>query len=94
MGVILFVFQLLGGFSNPFMSGGLFYPHKLEESFHHLGVSGLLRGCLVSGLRKGVWFTYCQIYRNGCKLYANCVDPDLTPRSMVSGLGLLCLLMS
>ena len=45
--------------------------------------------------KRGVWlvFIITMVYRNSCT-YANSVDPDQTPLSAASDLGLHCLPMS
>ena len=63
------------------MSSGLFYLKSLDKSISYLKdvcCFFLLLPCFV------------DIY----DFNANSVDPDLTPRSAVSDLGLLCLSMS
>ena len=65
---------------NPFLPSGLFYLNSFDQS--------------ISGLR-GVWsvfITPCFIKMP--VINANSVDPDQTPRSTTSDLGLHCLPMS
>ena len=63
-----------------FIPGELFYHNFLDQSFSNSRVCGsfLLLSCFIA-IRV---------------LNANRVDPDQTPRSAASDLGLLCLLMS
>ena len=65
---------------NPFLPSGFFYYNSLDLSISNI---------------RGVWldFINTMFYRNLC-IYANSVDPDQTPRSAASELGLRCLQMT
>ena len=65
---------------NPFIPNGFFYLHSLDQSSPTYGVSG--------------WFLLLPYFIEIPVLNANSVDPDQMPRSLVSDLGLNCLLMS
>ena len=68
------------GVFNPFMSSRLFHLSSLDESISNY------KGCLVSFLSQ--CFIYIPV------LNANSVDPDQTPHSVASDLGLQCMPMS
>ena len=65
---------------NPFMPNGLFYNHSLDRSISSIRVSGqfLLFPCFIE----------IHVFNE------NSVDPDQTPRSSASDLGLNCLPVS
>ena len=64
-------------FISPFMPGGLYDPNALDGSIS-------LTVCLVS-------FNYYHVFITIYISNANSVDPDQTPRSVASDLGLHCL---
>ena len=64
---------------NPFMLNGLFYLNSLGRSIFHI---------------RGVWLVFIIIMFCRNELNANSVDPDQTPHSVASDLGLYCLPMS
>ena len=62
------------------MLNGLFYLHSSDRSICNT---------------KGVWLiSIITIFIESPVFNANCVNPDRTPRSAASDLGLHCLLMS
>ena len=62
---------------NPYLPNGLFHPYILDKS--------------ISSFR-GIWSTFSSLFHFLLKiLYANSADPDQTPRSAASDLGLHCL---
>ena len=59
---------------------GLSYsPHKLNAFIHYF---------------RGTWFNFFASFRNGSKFNANSINPDQTPRSAASDLGLTVWLSS
>ena len=66
---------------NPFVPSGFFYTHSLNWS--------------ISIYIRDIWLVFINtiFYQNSCFL-ANSVDPDQMLYSVVSDLGLHCLLMS
>ena len=63
---------------NPFNPNGIFQPYQLEQS--------------ISVLRDVRWIFYSSLNRKF--MQANSGDPDHTPHSVASYLGLHCLYMS
>ena len=80
---LLKMIEILPGVSNPlkpFMPSEIFYLNSLNRSISYIGVSGWL--LLLS------FFVEIPVFN------ANSIDPDQTPRSAASDLGLHCLPMS
>ena len=65
---------------NPFMPSGILYLNPLDRSISYI---------------KGIWLVFIIIiFVEISEFNANSVDPDQTPRSVASDLGLHYLLMS
>ena len=78
--IFLFLVKNMVTIFNPFMPSGLFYLNSLDQPISSLRVSGQF------------WLLLC--FTGIPVVNANNVDPDQTPRSATSDLGLQCLPMS
>ena len=67
---------------NPFMPSGLFYLNSLDRSISYIKGSWL------------VFFLLLSCFVEMSEPNANSADPNQTPRSVASDLGLHCLAMS